>query len=65
MNCLSVFDHFVGLALKGLTHFFQHFLNILYRKKTSGLVTVSDHFVMPGKMVCSILKEFMHHKAIS
>ena len=28
MNCLSVFDHFVGLALKGLRGIFRTLLNI-------------------------------------
>ena len=28
-NCLSMFEHFVGLALKGLTHFVSMFCSIL------------------------------------
>ena len=34
MNCLSVFDHFVGLALKGWTHFNSvlHFILNILRK---------------------------------
>ena len=31
-NCLTVFDHFAGLALKGLTHFIQS--ESLYNQNT-------------------------------
>ena len=29
-NCFSVFDRFVGLALKGLTKIHQHFIHMNY-----------------------------------
>ena len=33
-NCLSVFDHFVGLALKGLITSFLYFLSLTNKKQT-------------------------------
>ena len=35
MNCLSVFDHFVGLARKGLTSYGYHKLNNFFSCKSS------------------------------
>ena len=37
-NCLSVFDHFAGLALKGLT------LTLLYLKETAKIVLITRQF---------------------
>ena len=37
-NCLSVFDHFAGLALKGLT------LSLLYLKETAKIVLITRQF---------------------
>ena len=37
-ECLSVFDHFVGLALKGLT------LSLLFLKETAKIVLITRQF---------------------
>ena len=43
-NCLSVFDHFVGLALKGLTNLILHYkLNYMLPNSKHGSFS---HFVV-------------------
>ena len=44
-NCLSVFDHFVGLVLKGLRHFFKYCLSFLYPLKILILTIFSNYFL--------------------
>ena len=44
-NCLSVFDHFVGLALKGV---------ILTFGKTFRILNESEFFAMQGRYLFSI-----------
>ena len=38
-NCLSVFDHFVGLALKGLSEYEQ--INFLFSLKSISFLMIS------------------------
>ena len=34
-NCLTVFDHFLGLSLKGLTHYFEDINQLMYKTSKS------------------------------
>ena len=53
MNCLSVFDHFVGLALKGLINFkldkklkLKTLTRIIYSKKEAILPSCVRYYVL-------------------
>ena len=66
-NCLSMFDDFVGLALKGLKHFFLYVLlhvnfETIHRTKVSEYVLVWQIFCFPfylGKSIKHFILQFV------
>ena len=47
-NCLSVFDHFVGLAHKGLTLIWMGFLGVCFEVVVGGGIKLPPHCLKPG-----------------
>ena len=52
-NCLSVFDHFVGLVLEGLKLFFKYFVDISNSKATYKLKFLRTVFLAEHVLVAA------------